>query len=194
MQAHQRIRPHLFPGAIAIDATLGNGYDSLFLAQHIAPTGKLYGFDIQPAAILATQTRMQTAQLAELTQLFRESHAQLAQLIPVSEHGKIQAIMFNLGYLPGAEKHLITQTASTLTALAASVNLLSTTGLLSILAYPGHPGGAEETQAVSDWIAQLPSTQFNCEVLLSTHPHATAPRLFLVEKLAENQLSAAASH
>jgi Putative rRNA methylase len=137
---------------------------------------------------------LQTAQLAELTQLFSESHAQLAQLIPVSEHGKIQAIMFNLGYLPGAEKHLITQTASTLTALAASVNLLSTTGLLSILAYPGHPGGAEETQAVSDWIAQLPSTQFNCEVLLSTHPHSTAPRLFLVEKLAENLLNADASH
>lgn len=192
VQAHQHIRPHLYPGAIAIDATVGNGHDSLFLAQHIAPSGKLYGFDIQSAAIQATQSRLQAAQLAEFTELFTASHAQLAQLIPVSAHGSIQAIMFNLGYLPGTDKNIVTQSPSTLAALNASVKLLSATGILSILAYPGHPGGSEETQAVTDWLAQLPSAQFNCEVLLSSHPHASAPQLFLVQKRPDTPLGVVA--
>ncbi|MFI3137013.1 MAG: class I SAM-dependent methyltransferase [Methylococcaceae bacterium] len=121
-QAHQQVKARLQNGAIAIDATLGNGHDTLFLARHVAPNGMVYGFDIQEAAIVATRAKLRYAQLLEQVRLVLNCHAHLAEHIPAQHHGQIAVIMFNLGYLPGTDKQVITHSESTLVALNVALD------------------------------------------------------------------------
>ena len=64
--------------------------------------------------------------------------------------------MFNLGYLPGGEKEIITRPATTLPALAQSLEILTPGGVLTVVCYRGHPGGREEYEAVLAWLESLP--------------------------------------
>jgi ubiquinone/menaquinone biosynthesis C-methylase UbiE len=60
-QAHQAVEAVLKPGDITIDATVGNGHDTLFLATRVGATGKVYGFDIQQEALDSAYQRLQQA-------------------------------------------------------------------------------------------------------------------------------------
>jgi hypothetical protein len=115
--------------------------------------------------------------------LFHASHAEMLNLIPQSLHGQIQALMFNLGYLPGADKNLITQSESTLRALNSALLLMAENSVITVLAYPGHAGGDQETENLTAWCAE-PAVQmgFSVETLLSKHDQASAPRLFVIRK------------
>jgi hypothetical protein len=107
----------------------------------------------------------------------------MAEKIPMPLHGKINAIMFNLGYLPGGDKQIITQTASTVAALTVANQLLSVNGMITILAYPGHLGGDVETEAVKQWTEQLPADHFTVRVINSAEASLSAPRLFVINKI-----------
>lgn len=182
-QAHRILKNQLQNGDIAIDATAGNGHDSLFLARKIAPTGLVYCFDIQSAAINATHHRLFAADLRSFALLIQHSHAQMPEYIAAEHHGKINAIMFNLGYLPQGDKTIITQPDSTLLALSSSLELLAPKGITTILAYPGHPGGENETVQVANWCYQLNPENFSVQVINSKEHKDSAPRLFIVQKL-----------
>ncbi len=177
--AHQHISEILIQGGIAIDATLGNGHDAMFLMNLVAPTGQVFGFDIQQAAIASTQANSEDA--TGLT-LIHASHALMAENIPEQHHGKIKAIMFNLGYLPGGDKSIITQTDSTLIALNAATALLAVDGIMTIMAYPGHAGGDLETKQIEQWCEQLDPSQFSHQRFYSTVTSNTAPKLFILRK------------
>jgi tRNA1(Val) A37 N6-methylase TrmN6 len=180
--AHDLIRDIINPGDIAIDATVGNGHDTLFLAEQIAPSGHVYGFDIQQAAIDSTLEKFRQAQLSNCLTLIHASHADMSKKIPANLHGKIKAVMFNLGYLPGGDKSVITLTDSTLTALTAAAQILSDNGIITLLAYPGHPGGDQETGQVKQWCEQLDAMQFTVSTIYSDEHKDTAPRLFVICK------------
>lgn len=180
--AHDIIRQHLHAGDLAIDATLGNGHDSLFLAQCVGESGHVYGFDVQLKALQASRQRlMQQGLLAGVT-LFHASHAQMIDLIPPQLQGQIKAIMFNLGYLPGADKSIITQTHTTLLAMDAACRLLSEQGVLTVLAYPGHVGGDEETRCLEQWLQRLNADCYQSHIIYSQQHKPTAPRLFVIRK------------
>lgn len=179
--AHDLISDILRPGDIAMDATVGNGHDALFLAQQVDPSGHVYGFDIQQAAIDATLEKFRQADLCQLT-LFHASHAKMSAKIPEQCHGNIKAIMFNLGYLPGSDKSVITRTESTLAALTAATQILAAGGIVTVMAYPGHQGGDTETGQVEQWMERLDSGQFTVETFYSTENKDTAPRLFVIRK------------
>jgi len=98
-------------------------------------------------------------------------------------HGKIRVIMFNLGYLPGGDKSVITLTDSTLAALTIASRILSPHGIITLLAYPGHQGGDMETDQVKNWCEQLDTEQFEVSTIYSTEHKDTAPRLFVICKL-----------
>ncbi|MGZ4970823.1 MAG: class I SAM-dependent methyltransferase [Methylobacter sp.] len=181
--AHDLIRDILHPGDIAIDATVGNGHDTLFLAEQVAPSGHVYGFDIQQAAIDSTLEKFRQMHSSESLTLIQASHAVMDAEIPADLHGKIRAIMFNLGYLPGGDKSVITQTDSTLKALNIAVKILAIEGVITLLAYPGHPGGDLETDQVKNWCEQLDNKQFEVNTIYSTEHKDTAPRLFVIRKL-----------
>jgi hypothetical protein len=177
--AHQQISESLKPGDLAIDATLGNGHDALYLKSLVGTTGRVFGFDIQLAAITATQAN--SAGATGLT-LIHASHALMAENIPVQHHGYIKAIMFNLGYLPGGDKSIITQTDSTISALNVATELLAVDGIMTIMAYPGHPGGDLETEQIESWCELLDHSHFSYQIRYSTVTKATAPRLFILRK------------
>jgi len=184
--AHNLIRDVLHPGDIAVDATVGNGHDTLFLVEQVSPSGRVFGFDIQQTAIEATRAKVESHCKAsfrpECLTLIQASHADMSDKIPAHYHGNISAIMFNLGYLPGGDKSIITLTDSTLTALNSACRILSGNGIITILAYPGHQGGDLETDRVKNWCEQLDKDQFEISIIYSSENKKSAPRLFVIRK------------
>lgn len=156
--AQRAIRAVLEPGKRAIDATAGNGHDTLFLARSIAPGGRVISLDIQPEAIAATTERLGAAGLVQSVDLQQVGHQHLSEVVPPDWVGTVSAIMFNLGYLPGSDKRIVTGRETTLPALASALPLLSHQGLLSIVVYPGHRGGDLEAAAVERWARSLSET------------------------------------
>lgn len=177
--AHRLIEAKLRPGDIAIDATVGNGHDTAFLLAQVQPTGHVYGFDIQPAALAAARARLGDPACLSLLAV---SHAELDQHIPPALHGKVSAIMFNLGYLPGGDKRVITQSDSTQAALNAARRILSPSGIITIVAYPGHPGGDDETAQIAAWRESLNPCLFKTDLIDSQPDKPKSPKLFIIKK------------
>lgn len=180
--AHNLIKDVLHPGDIAVDATVGNGYDTLFLVEQVSPSGRVFGFDIQQTAIESTKEKFQQTHSPECLTLIHASHADMSDKIPAHYHGNIKAIMFNLGYLPGGDKSIITRTDSTVTALNSASRILSSNGIITVMAYPGHPGGDLETDQVKNWCDQLDDNQFKISIIYSSENKESAPRLFVILK------------
>lgn len=176
--AHAAVRAVLTAGEIAIDATAGNGHDTRFLSEQVGPDGRVFAFDVQLEALSHAATAIANAR--NVTLLARD-HAELHDAIPQEFHGTIGAVMFNLGYLPGGDHSLTTQTTSTLKAISAALELLRPGGIVTVLAYPGHPGGAEETEAVAKFLSELPAEFVMREEYAEVSRH-DAPRLFVVHK------------
>ncbi|MGJ8648928.1 MAG: tRNA (mnm(5)s(2)U34)-methyltransferase [Opitutaceae bacterium] len=150
--AHQYLEAHLHIGDLAIDATAGNGHDTLKMAELVGNTGKVFGIDIQTAAIEATLTRLTDANQSKQCQLIEGDHADA--LAALCEHHKsnITAMTFNLGYLPGSDKSVQTKPEATLRALNFAQQLLHPKGVLLVTAYRGHEGGLEESKHVEAWM------------------------------------------
>lgn len=182
-QTHAFLNQYLQAGDIVIDATCGNGWDTLFLAQQVYPHGLVYAIDIQVAAIEATKKRLQLAAVDTETRYFQTGHEQLQTIIAPEHQNQIKAIMFNLGYLPRGNKKIITQTKTTLLALNSALNILLPAGYVTVLAYPGHLGGDIETVAVTTWALNLDPAIFELTVINSHQINAHAPKLFIVQKL-----------
>ncbi len=161
-QVHRALEQSLRPGDVAVDATLGNGHDALFIAQTIGESGKLFGFDIQHEAIQATQQRLRESGLHHF-QLFPVCHARMREFVPLELHGQIAAILFNLGYLPGANKAVTTQAETTRMAIEAAMQLLRGGGVLSVVAYPGHLAGAIEAEMVQTIMNARAADDFEIE-------------------------------
>lgn len=145
-QAHAEVSAVVKPGDIVIDATVGGGRDTVFLARLVGSGGEVYGFDVQHRAHFETSARLGQV-YAENVTIYVMDHARMLEVLPKKIYGKVAAIMFNLGYLPGGDQQITTSTRSTLNALSAAVRLLRPDGILTVLAYRGHPGGVEETAA-----------------------------------------------
>lgn len=167
----------------AIDATAGTGVDTLMLAKAAGRRGQVFSFDIQQDALDRTQERLDKEDQAKLAsvQLILDSHATMSQYIPKAQHGKIQVIMFNLGYLPTGDLSIITEPESTLTALASAFDLLAIRGILTIVLYPGHAGGAEEAEAVQAWASSL-SVSVAQSIIYRQLQRQDAPYLIAIEK------------
>jgi len=169
--AHDGLRGKLKDGDIAIDATAGNGHDTLFLAGCVGPAGKVFAFDIQKVALERTAAYLG---LFKNVNLLERSHAEMRESIPAEFHGHIAAVMFNFGYLPNSDKSIVTSAASSVAAVNATVALLRPGGWLSAILYTGHPGGAEEAEAVEAVLRELPF-EWVCEI----SDRANAPRLWI---------------
>ncbi len=180
--AQQWVKATSKTGDVVIDATMGNGHDTFFLAKLVGVNGKVFGFDIQQAAITATLQRLKILPYQNVS-LIHDSHAAMASHIPENYHRNISAIMFNLGYLPGGDKTVITQTENTLKALSAALNFLAVNGILSVLAYPGHVGGNLETEQVKEWCCHLDPLTYSFQIYYGNPSNRSSPVLFIISKL-----------
>ena len=173
--------------AVTIDATVGNGHDTVFLAEHVGRHGTVYGFDIQQIALESARTRLKLAGMNDRARLFHAGHELMLEYVPGKHRGQINGVMFNLGYLPGNDKSIITKADSTIKALNAAIQILSATGGISIIAYPGHPGGRVETKAVKNWCQQLDNTRFDIRMTFLSEQETTAPCLFRISSKTADQ-------
>ncbi|MCW1923065.1 methyltransferase domain-containing protein [Luteolibacter arcticus] len=172
-RAHREVASVLREGDVAIDATAGNGHDTVFLAGLVGPTGKVIAFDVQEQAIASTRERLAAEGLLERVELVHASHAAMhAYAGPAS----VTAAMFNLGYLPGGDHELITRTEETLQGLEAAVGVLKPGGLLTIVCYPGHAGGDDESAAVVAWAEKHGAEVFRREDTLKPAPFLVVVR------------------
>ncbi len=152
--AHLIWKDFLRPGMTVIDATAGNGHDTLFLAKCVLTpnSGWVHAFDIQEKALQSTQKRLQEnlppAEQKRIT-LHHSSH----EIFP--EGVEPSLIVYNLGYLPGADPENTTLAPTTLISCKNALNILKTKGMLSITLYPGHPQGLEEKSTILAWLETL---------------------------------------
>ena len=54
------ILEHLGEGEVAVDFTMGNGGDTLFLSKTVGESGKVYAFDIQEEALASTEAYLKS--------------------------------------------------------------------------------------------------------------------------------------
>ena len=154
--AHQLISERVIKGDTVVDGTCGNGYDTLFLAKAVGENGKVIGFDIQDQAINSTMERMIEQGVSERVNCVKDSHANVQSYL---KNQPIGAAMFNLGYLPGAEKEITTKAKSTTQALTGLLKLLRVGGIITLVIYTEHDQG-EEAKQVEDYVKELPQKQF----------------------------------
>ncbi|MEN9654313.1 MAG: hypothetical protein RL235_425 [Chlamydiota bacterium] len=157
--AKQYWRAHLKPGDIAIDATCGNGHDTLYLSQLILsdPSSAVFAFDIQPEAILSAETLLKkhlSPDHFRRVLLNRRTHLEL-NAVPLPYSPRL--IVYNLGYLPGGNKQVTTKTDTTLESIKLSLELLADDGAISVMCYPGHGEGAKEEKALVDMASHMSS-------------------------------------
>jgi hypothetical protein len=175
-------------GDTVIDATCGNGHDSLFLAKlALTPTsGSLYCVDIQQQAIQSTKSNVLKelpTPLFERTKFYCQCHSTFPSEI---EKDSVSLICYNLGYLPsisrqGNVKPMITTAPTTITSLNAALGLIKENGLLSVTAYPGHEGGEKETVEVENFFKSLDPFEWKVHAHFPLN-RPKSPRLFLALK------------
>ncbi|MCF6465116.1 tRNA (mnm(5)s(2)U34)-methyltransferase [Clostridium sp. Cult2] len=166
-------------GDIVLDCTVGNGNDTILLAQLVGEKGKVYGFDIQTIALKITKEKLIEENLANRVTLIKEGHENIDKYI----FEKIDFAIYNLGYLPGGDKNIITNIDTTLVSIKKSLSLLNENGLLLITCYTGHKGGLEEKEGVKDFLNNLNQKEYNVLEFNFVNQKNNPPVLFGVEKL-----------
>jgi len=146
------------PGDTVIDATVGNGHDTVYLAKLVGSHGHVFGFDIQQRAIDNTAKALQAARLTPQVTLTLAGHETVGKLLTAEQ--PVKCAVFNLGYLPGGDKNIVTKPATTLSAVKTIQQQLVTNGVIILLLYAGHPGGQQEAQAVIDYVSRLDQHRF----------------------------------
>jgi hypothetical protein len=163
--AQEFVAEALRPGDWAIDATVGNGWDTLFLTRAVGPMGRVWGCDVQVRALERTQARLAEAGLGGV-ELVLACHSEMERWLPDEARGRMRGVMFNLGYLPGDGAGVgddpgpITRPDSTLAALRCALAVLATGGRMSVVCYRGHAGGALEADAVEGLVTGLDRGRF----------------------------------
>ena len=172
--AHDFLAQIITQEDIVVDATMGNGHDTLFLAKLAK---QVYAFDIQEQALEKTSQRLQEAGLTN-AELILQGHETVDQFVT-----EVKAAIFNLGYLPSADKSIITQPQTTLEALDKLCQMLVKGGRIAIMIYYGHEGGDIEKDAVMDFVSQLPQQEYTATIYRTLNQINNPPFLVMIEKL-----------
>lgn len=180
--AHDLLKGAVKPGDRVIDATAGNGHDTLFLARCVGGAGKVLAIDCQQQALENTHQRLVDAGVQDRVTLVEGDHAKLLLLTPQDWRSKVAAIIFNLGYLPGSDKQVVTTPTSTRQALDACLEILAPGGLLLMLIYRGHIGGHDEEAMIQARLRQRANDFQKINWNDGDFPNESSPRLLTAQK------------
>ncbi len=170
------IARHIKAGGTAVDFTMGNGHDTLWLSKAVGENGKVFAFDIQQQALDSTSKLLESENVHNVT-LIKASH----HLVKDYVKEPICVGMFNLGWLPGGDKSVTTLHETTLPAIEAATELLDHDGGLLIAVYPGHPEGEVEGKMVTEMLSGYSRFCYTISCLKIINS-PTSPFFFLVEK------------
>ena len=171
------ILAHLGEGDTAVDFTMGNGYDTVFLSKTVGETGSVIAFDIQQSALESTEKNLRSNGCPDNWRLICASHDRANEFVKT----KIKAGMFNLGYLPGANrKQLTTKRSTTIPAVSAALDMLDDNAVLLVAVYPGHPEGAAEGRELTEFFAGISRFKYSiAEFRMVNSPES--PFFFVIE-------------
>jgi hypothetical protein len=182
--AHDWLAETLFDGAFAVDATVGNGYDTLFLANRVGPNGFVLGFDIQKPALAGAHELLRFAGQANRVKLVHECHSRIGSYLDKNVDGA----MFNLGYLPRGSHSLVTRAETTVSALQSILTRLNRGGRITVLAYRGHQGGPEEYARLREFLLSLSMAEYTVDELVGISDLPESPRLFRIQKKSNSEI------
>lgn len=172
--AHAFLEEVITKEDVVVDATMGNGHDTLFLAQR---AGQVIAFDIQEQALAKTAERLEKEGLDNAC-LVLKGHEHIDHYVK-----ECRAVIFNLGYLPSADKSVITLPETTLEAIKKALECLVIGGRMAIMIYYGHEGGNREKDAVLDFVSQLDQRLYTAMLYQPLNQMNTPPFLVMIEKL-----------
>jgi predicted methyltransferase len=169
-------------GDVVIDATLGNGHDTLFMANLVGENGSVYGFDVQADAIRTSIEKLNQHGLADRVTIFHNGHEQLSKLIPAEHHGKVKAAMFNLGYLPGSDKSVVTKPETTISAIQQLLEIMIPEGIIILVIYHGHAEGAIERDALLTYCHEIDQKKAHVLMYRFINQKNNPPFIVAIEK------------
>lgn len=172
-------------GDTVIDATCGNGHDTLFLAKQCLRKnkGQLITLDIQMKALTEAKKLLFSEISEEILSRIHFIH-QCHSVFPVSlVENNVKLIVYNLGYLPKGEKSITTKVDTTLISIQSALQLIAPGGAISITCYPGHEEGKKEEEVIIDLVKSLDPREWNC-CLHKWINRTAAPSLLLIQKKA----------
>ncbi|MRH44797.1 methyltransferase domain-containing protein [Aquibacillus halophilus] len=158
--AHELLENSVKPGETVIDGTCGNGNDSLFLSNLVGSDGNVLAFDIQEQAINNTRKLLENEAKNNVT-LIQESHHKILEYLNEDQRERIGGAIFNLGYLPGSDKEIITKPESTISAIEVIGSFLKPGGIIVLVVYHGHPGGELEKEELLNHLGKYDQKKFN---------------------------------
>ncbi|MDK2904726.1 MAG: hypothetical protein PWR12_802 [Eubacteriaceae bacterium] len=175
------LKPVINEGDTVMDATAGNGHDTLKLAQSVGAKGQVFAFDIQETAISNTKRLLDENGLLDRVKLFQDDHACFDIYLKAAAVTSLKAVVINLGYLPGGSRQLVTKTENSCKLVEKCLVYLEDQGLITVCLYPGHPEGEMEAKALLDWAGQLqkPFIAHHFKTLNRNKP----PSLLMIQKM-----------
>lgn len=146
-------------GDTVIDATAGNGYDTLLLAEAAGDSGKVIAFDIQETAIEHTKNILQEHGMLDRVKLVKDSHEHLEKYL--DKGSRPSAVIFNLGYLPTGDKSITTKADTTISSIVTASKLIKLGGIITLVLYSGHEEGKQEKERILDLLGQFSPREFH---------------------------------
>ncbi len=185
------VRDYIKNGDFAVDCTMGNGYDTLMLASAVGiiggkeASGRVYAFDVQDAALKETEKLLMKNGIRDPEKsgiyLIKDSHERLSEYLSDAEK-QPSAIVFNLGFMPGRDKKILTRRKSTVNAIKQAIDLIRDDGIVSVTTYSGHEEGAEENAALVYYLSTLPSKKYHVAYVNMINQKKTAPAVFFITR------------
>lgn len=142
--SHELLSETVNTGDTVVDCTMGNGHDTLFLTDLV---GKKKGLSMALTSKgrrlkIPSAPQIQSRPNKKNVYLYNISHAKVDEILPYET--MISGAIFNLGYLPGGDKTIVTYPETTIAAIKGCLNHLCHNGVVVVVAYYGHPGGERE--------------------------------------------------
>lgn len=179
MQSHQYIERFVEDGDVVIDATAGNGNDTVFLAKLVGQTGRVFSFDVQKIALDRTREKLSSFGLIDRVEIINDGHENLDKYVK----NNVKAVMFNLGYLPSGDHKIGTKAETTISAIEKSLNNLVKGGIISIVVYHGGDSGFEEKNQVLEYLEQLDQKKYSVMKTEFINQPNCPPILVCIEKI-----------
>jgi cyclopropane fatty-acyl-phospholipid synthase-like methyltransferase len=177
-QAHALAQSVVKAGDAVIDATMGNGYDTLFLAQLVGENGRVYAFDIQELALQRTHQRLQEAGCLDRCRLILEGHQHMDKHV----EEPVKLVMFNLGYLPKGDHSIGTRYETTRQAVEKALGLIADDGLVILVVYYGGDSGFEERDQILAYLNGLDARKYSVMKTEFINQINCPPLLIAIEK------------
>ncbi|UCZ52371.1 class I SAM-dependent methyltransferase [Bacillus shivajii] len=167
---------------VAIDATAGNGHDTVFLAKLVKEHGTVYSFDVQEQAIEKTNQRIQEQDVKTQVQVIHDGHENIDLYLKQEHQNGINGAIFNLGYLPGSDKTVTTTPDTTIEAIGKILNELKKEGILVLVVYHGHHEGKVEKDQLLPFVRNLPQEDYHVLEYQFTNQKNDPPFIIAIEK------------